>query len=105
VVRRLGLSKRFVPYVVAGNWGMLIVIWLGLPIILLPLMSADAQGIAGVLGFGLFLLSLLFSWRLTQASLARDTGTTTTVFLGMAVASILTVITLQSLLGLNVPAA
>lgn len=101
VARRLGISKRFVPYVVASNWGTLIVIWMGLPVILMSLLSPDTGDFATVLGFMLFMVSLLFSWRITRATLNRDIGTTTAVFVGMAVASILIVILMQPMLGLT----
>jgi hypothetical protein len=101
---RLGLSKRYAAYVVASNWGTLIVVWLGLPIILLSILSPDAGDVITLLGFALFLVSLLFSWRLTQVSLQRDPGTTTAVFVGMALLSVMLVIILQPMLGLTPPA-
>lgn len=104
IVRRIQLSKRFAPYVVASNWGTLIMMWLGLPIMLMSLLFPGLSDFASVLGFGLFLASLLFSWRITQAALNTDFGTTIGVFLGMTFLSILIVIFLQPMLGLTLPA-
>jgi hypothetical protein len=101
VARRLGISKRFAPYVVASNWGTLIVVWMGLPVILMSLLSPDSSDFATLLGFVLFMASLLFSWRITRAALNTEVGTTIAVFVGMAVASILVVILLQPMLGLT----
>jgi hypothetical protein len=102
--RQLGISKRFAPYVVASNWGTLIVVWMGLPVILLSLFSSEASGIAPLFGFVLFMASLLFSWRITRAALNTEVGTTIAVFVGMAVASVLVVILMQPMLGLTPPA-
>ncbi|GHD14884.1 transporter [Tianweitania populi] len=104
IARRIGISKRFAPYVVASNWGTLIMMWFGLPIMLMSLFSPDASNFADVLGFVLFLASLLFSWRITQAALNTDLGTTIGVFLAMTFVSILIVILLQPMLGLTLPA-
>lgn len=104
VARKLGISKRFAPYVVASNWGTLIVVWMGLPVILMSLFSPDASDIAALFGFVLFMVSLLFSWRITQVALNTELGTTIAVFVGMAVASILVVILMQPLLGLSASA-
>jgi hypothetical protein len=101
MARRLGISKRFAPYVVASNWGTLIVVWMGLPVILMSLLSPDSSDFATLLGFALFMASLLFSWRITRAALNTEVGTTIAVFVGMAVASILVVILLQPMLGLT----
>lgn len=104
VAPRLGISKRFAPYVVASNWGTLIVVWMGLPVILLSILSPGSSDIATLLSFVLFMASLLFSWRITRAALNTEVGTTIAVFVGMAVASILVVILMQPMLGLT-PAA
>ncbi|MBS9719350.1 transporter [Tianweitania sp. BSSL-BM11] len=104
IARPIGISKRFAPYVVVSNWGTLIMMWLGLPIMLMSLFSPDSRSFADVLGFMLFLASLLFSWRITQASLNTEVGTTIAVFVGMTFLSILLVILLQPMLGLTIPA-
>jgi len=98
-----GIRDRFVHYVVATNWASVILSWLVLPAALLRLfMTTDSQ-LAITASFVVFALSMVLTWRLTNAVIAKGPAVGTAVFAGMFVASIIVLMALQSLLGISVP--
>lgn len=101
VVDRVGLRDRFVHYIVASNWGSALFAWFMLPTSLLRLLLPEAADAATAFALGIFLASLVLSWRLTDAALGKGAPTTTAVFFGILFASILTLFALQDLLRLN----
>lgn len=103
-VKPLGLTKRYVPYVIATNWGTAILAWFVLPVTLLDLVVPSFGTISTVLALALFVVSQVFYWRLTHYSLNRDVSTTTAVFVGMLVLSLVLLIGSQSLMGLELEA-
>lgn len=104
VARPAGLADRFVPYVVANNWGSALLIWLTLPIVLLDLFWPEGTVATDFAGLLIVLATLVLGWRLTNASLARGPAIASGVFFGLLAASLATLLSLQALLGVSVPA-
>ncbi|HWK68862.1 MAG TPA: transporter [Rhizobiaceae bacterium] len=95
-----GIAGRFVHYVVASNWASAIIAWMMMPPALLRLIFPAAADVASLISFALFLLSMLLSWRLTNATLNRGPAVATAVFAAMFAASVVVLLALQSALGL-----
>jgi len=94
-----GIRDRFVHYVVASNWGSAVLAWFMLPAVLLRLFAPGAADLAAAISLGIFLACLVLLWRLTNAAIDRGAGVATGVFAGMLIASILTLLALQDVLG------
>lgn len=101
VVDYVGLRDRFVHYIVASNWASALFAWFMLPASLVRLFMPEAADAATAFALGIFLASLVLSWRLTDAALGKGAATTTAVFFGILFASILTLFALQDILRLN----
>lgn len=101
VARQVGIGDRFVHYVVATNWGSALLVWLMLPAFLIRLLFPQALELSTAVALGIFVLSLVLMWRLTNAALAKGAGMATAMLLAMLVVSLLTQIALQDLLGLD----
>lgn len=99
--RPMGIADRFVHYVVASNWASALFAWLMLPPALLRLFLPQAMDATILLSLLLFLVTLVLSWRLTVAVIARGPAMGSAVFFAMLVASIATLFALQALLGLT----
>ncbi len=97
--KRIGIAKRFVPYVVASNWASVIIVWFGLPVVLLSMLSQDAQSLGAILSLCIFVISMVLFWQLTSVALEKDTSTTATVYIGVLIVSLLVVIILPAMLG------
>ena len=89
IARPIGLGARFVHYVVSGNWGGLLLIWLMLPPVLLSLVFPAAGPLSDLISTILFVTALVLTWRLTRAAIDRNWTYTTALFTGMLVAAIL----------------
>lgn len=83
--RPLGIADRFVPYVVASNWGSALLIWFALPVALLGLFWPQGSVVADLAGIVILLGTLFLAWRLTVTVLARGPALGSGVFFGMAV--------------------
>lgn len=94
-----GVRDRFVHYVVATNWGGALFGWFMLPASLLRLVAPGMQETAMLLSLAIFLTCLVLSWRLTNAAIDKGAPMATAVFGMMLVASIVTLLVLQQLLG------
>ncbi|MBP0438486.1 transporter [Tianweitania sediminis] len=99
--RRLRLSKRFLPFVVASNWATVVLVWLVMPLRLLDLLSPQSREVAELLSLLVMILSLVLFWRLTRTTLQTDLPTTTAVYVGLNAASLFIVILLPQMLGLT----
>jgi hypothetical protein len=97
-----GIRDRFVHYVIASNWSSAILAWLMLPAALLRLVTPSNSDLALTLSLGLFLLSMVLSWRLTNAVIAKGAAMGSAVFAGMFIASLVVLIVLQAALGVYV---
>ena len=100
---QVGIADRFVHYVVASNWASAIIVWMMLPPALIKLFLPSMTGFGSMLSLGLFLVSLVLSWRMTNAVIGKGPAVATAVFAGMFLASLFVLFSLQALLGLNVP--
>jgi hypothetical protein len=98
-----GIGARFVHYVVASNWGSALIIWLMLPAALLRLISPSSSDLAALVSIGLFGLSMVLTWRLTNVVIGRGPTIGTAVFAGMFIASLAVLFLLQAALGIQVP--
>jgi hypothetical protein len=103
VAPRAGIGGRFVHYVVASNWASAIIAWLMLPSALVRLLLSSTNEISSGVSFVLFLLSMVLTWRMTNATIGKGAAVGTAVFVGMFVASLLVLFGLQALLGINIP--
>jgi hypothetical protein len=102
VASSAGIRDRFVHYVIASNWSSAILAWLMLPAALLRLVTPSNSDLALTLSLGLFLLSMVLSWRLTNAVIAKGAAMGSAVFAGMFIASLVVLIVLQAALGVYV---
>ena len=103
VAPRAGIGGRFVHYVVASNWASAITAWLMLPSALIRLFLSSASQVSGLVSLLLFALSMVLTWRMTNATIGKGAAVGTAVFVGMFIASLLVLFGLQMLLGITVP--
>ncbi|MDG4853359.1 MAG: transporter [Mesorhizobium sp.] len=103
VAPRAGIGGRFVHYVVASNWASAIIAWLMLPSALLRLFLPSTDEVSGLVSLLLFALSMVLTWRMTNATIGKGAAAGTAVFVGMFVASLLVLFGLQALLGIDIP--
>ncbi|RWM10467.1 transporter [Mesorhizobium sp.] len=103
VAPRAGIGGRFVHYVVASNWASAIIAWLMLPSALLRLFLPSTNEVSGLVSLLLFALSMVLTWRMTNATIGKGAAVGTVVFAGMFVASLLVLFGLQALLGIDIP--
>jgi hypothetical protein len=99
--RPAGIADRFAAYVVVSNWGTVITAWMALPAGLLRLLVPDSPDVAVSVGVVIFLVTLVLSWRLTNAAINKGPAIATGVFVAMVMASIATVLFLQSFFGIE----
>ena len=101
--RRLGLSKRFSPYVVASNWGTAIGAWLMAPATLVRVILPDWPGFTTAISFLLYAGILLLTYRLTFVALKRSHAYAATFFIVLVVGSLFLMVLLQGALGISLP--
>lgn len=100
VAPRAGIGDRFVHYVVASNWATAIVVWIMLPPSILRFVMPDAADLSALVSLGLFILTLVFSWRLTNIAIGKGAAVATGVFAAMVGFSLFVLFGMQDLLGL-----
>lgn len=98
-----GIRDRFVQYVVAINWGSAILAWLVLPANLLKLVVSSTSSLFLMVSFGLFGLSMVLTWRLTNVVIARGPAIGTAVFAAMFITSVIVQVLLIPLFGIYTP--
>ena len=99
----LGIGDRIVHFIVSSNWGTALLVWVTLPPALLRLFMHDGGDFVTLLSLALFGLSLVLTWRLTNAALNTGAAVATAVFLAMTFASLVVPLMLLMLLGLSQP--
>ena len=99
--RPAGIAHRFIPYVVASNWGSTLLIWLMVPLSLIELVAPGATGLIDALSLLFFVATLVLSWRLTRAAIGMGAAVASAVFVGVLIVSLAIVLSLQSLFGLS----
>lgn len=100
VASRAGIGDRYVHYVVASNWATAIVVWIMLPPSILRFFMPDSPDLAALVSLGLFILTLVFSWRLTNIAIGKGAAVATGVFAAMVAMSLFVLFGMQDLLGL-----
>jgi hypothetical protein len=100
VAPRAGIGDRYVHYVVASNWATAIVVWIMLPPSILRFFMPDAADLSALVSLGLFILTLVFSWRLTNIAIGKGAAVATGVFAAMVAMSLFVLFGMQDLLGL-----
>ncbi|MGB3502730.1 MAG: transporter [Mesorhizobium sp.] len=98
--RALGIADRFVPYVVASNWGSVITSAIMLPVSLIELVFPGSVEALDALSLVVFIVAMVVNWRLANASIDRGTGVAAGAFGVVVVVSIAVVIGMQSVMGL-----
>ncbi|MBL0934477.1 MAG: transporter [Rhizobiaceae bacterium] len=99
LARPAGIAHRFVHFVVASNWGSAIYVWLMLPPSLIRLFWPGAGEGLTAFSLGLFLFSMVLSWRLTNTVLEKGPAFATGVFTAMFLVSLVVLFTLQGVFG------
>jgi hypothetical protein len=64
-------------------------------------LASDAT--AGVLSLFFFLVSLVLTWRMTNAVIGKGAAIGSAVFVGMFLVSLVVVFSLQAMLGITIP--
>ena len=105
VASRAGIGDRFVHYVVASNWASAITAWMLLPSALIRLFLPSGNPFSQLVWLVLVVLSLVLTWRMTNASIGKGAAVGTAVFTGMLVVSLAVLFGLVALLGITVPTA
>lgn len=105
VASRAGIGDRFVHYVVASNWASAITAWMLLPSALIRLFLPSGNPVAELVWLVLVVLSLVLTWRMTNASIGKGAAVGSAVFAGMLVVSLAVLFGLVALLGITVPTA
>lgn len=100
-----GIGDRFVHYVVASNWASAITAWMMLPSALIRLFLPSGNPFAELVWLVLVVLSLVLTWRMTNAAIGKGAAVGTAVFTGMLVVSLAVLFGLVALLGITVPTA
>lgn len=100
VASRAGVGDRFVQYVVASNWASAIIAWLMLPAALLRMLLPGSQDLIALVSMILFILSMVLSWRMTNAVISKGAAVGSAVFAAMFAVSLIVLLSLQSLLGI-----
>jgi hypothetical protein len=103
IAPRAGIGGRFVAYVVASNWATAIIAWLMLPSALLRLIFPATEAVSSLVALVFFILSMVLSWRMTNAVIGRGPAVGTAVFAGMFAGSLVVLFALQALIGIAVP--
>jgi hypothetical protein len=99
--RQAGLADKVAHYVISSNWGSALIVWMMLPPTLLRMFFPGVDDVASAISFGLFLLSLVLGWRLTNSALGKGAGVASGVFGAMFVVSVIVLYMLQFVLGLG----
>ncbi|ESX94826.1 hypothetical protein [Mesorhizobium sp. LNJC403B00] len=105
VASRAGIGDRFVHYVVASNWASAITAWMLLPSALIRLFLPSDNPVAELVWLVLVVLSLVLTWRMTNATIGKGAAVGSAVFAGMLVVSLAVLFGLVALLGITVPTA
>ncbi|MBK3745340.1 hypothetical protein G3A39_39915 [Paraburkholderia aspalathi] len=101
IVHRIGLAKRFAPYVIASNWGGALLAWAFAPVTLVQLLLPGRNDAITLLAVIVFGASIVFSYRLTQTALQRPHTYALPFFACIFFGSLFVTILLQQILGIG----
>ena len=97
----LGFRDRYAHYVVASNWASALLPYLLLPPIVVEWLAPQAKDMASSLSLAMFVVSLVFVYRMTQVALNRPLSLTIGVFIAMLLFSLFVIAVAQKALGLG----
>lgn len=100
VASRSVISDRVVAYVVATNWGSALVLWTIWVPSMMRLMFPQSADLAETISFVLFIATLVFMWRLTDAAIDRGPVVTSVVFIAMFAVSLVLILAMQQWFGI-----
>jgi hypothetical protein len=103
VVKPLGISKRFSPYVVASNWGTVIGAWLMVPATLVRTLMPGWPSFSTGFGLLLYAAVMVLTYRLTHVALKRSYAWSAAFFVALIAGSLFLMILLQNVLGIAPP--
>lgn len=95
----LGWHDRFVRYTVVTNWGSVPLVWIMLPALAADRLLGAEHPLTSIIALVQFALSMLFTWRLTDAAIDRGPLPTAAVFAAMFVAGFATMAAAGALFG------
>jgi hypothetical protein len=75
-----------------------------LPSALVRLFVPASDQTVGLLSLVLFVVTMVLTWRMTNAAIGKGAAFGTAVFVGMFIASLVVLFALQALLGITIPA-
>ena len=101
VAPHAGIGDRFVHYVVASNWGSVLLEWLVMPAALVRLFVPAATDTASFLALALFTVTMVLKWRLTNVAIGKGAAVGSAVFAGLFVVSVAVFLLLLHALGLG----
>jgi len=104
LARRIGISKRYAPYVIATNWGSALLAWIFAPITLIQLFFPGALDFATLFAFVLFGISIILSYRLTFIVLQRPHAYVAPFYACVFFGSLFITVFLQQLFGIGIGA-
>lgn len=96
-----GVRDRYAHYVIASNWGSVIIAWIMVPPTVVGLFFPDAREGVTLVSVCLFMATLVLMWRLTNAAIGKGPSIATGVFVAMLLASLFVLFGMQDLLGLG----
>ncbi|MFK4823707.1 hypothetical protein ACI0FM_02735 [Paenochrobactrum sp. BZR 588] len=101
VVSKIGIAKRFAPYVIASNWGTALLAWAFAPISLLQLVMQQRSQTISILSLVFMIAIIVMSYRLTRTALQKPTSFALPFYIAMFMVSFAITIMLQELFGIN----
>ncbi|WP_374833565.1 hypothetical protein [Paenochrobactrum pullorum] len=101
VVSKIGIAKRFAPYVIASNWGTALLAWAFAPISLVQLVMQQRSQTISILSLVFMIAIIVMSYRLTRTALQKPTSFALPFYIAMFMVSFAITIMLQELFGIN----
>lgn len=101
VVSKIGIAKRFAPYVIASNWGTALLAWAFAPISLWQLFMQERSDTLTFVSLGFMIVIIAMSYRLTRVALQKPTGFALPFYIVMFMLSFFITLTLQELFRIN----
>ncbi|MGU3575908.1 hypothetical protein ACLBWZ_10260 [Brucellaceae bacterium C25G] len=101
VASKLGIAKRFAPYVIASNWATAMLAWVFAPISLLQLLTQQRSEWLSFISLVFMIAIIVMSYRVTRVALEKTAAFAIPFYIGMFMLSFFITIMLQGLFGIN----
>lgn len=105
VAKRVGIAKRFAPYVIASNWGSALLAWVFAPVTLLQLFFPGRNDATTLLAIIVFGTSIVLSYRLSHVALQRPHSFAMPFYACVFFGSLFITLLLQQAFGIGFEAA